>query len=158
MASMRTIDQLLGELPAFAGLEPSYLELIAGCGVNRVFESGEHLFREGEQANTFYVIRHGRVALEVHAPARGALMIETLGDGALVGWSWLFPPYRFSFDARALAATHTVAFDGACLRGKCEQDSRLGYELMQRFAAVMLDRLQATRLQLLDVYGRPAAG
>jgi CRP-like cAMP-binding protein len=158
MASMRTIDQLLGELPAFAGLEPGYLELIAGCGVNRVFEAGEQLFREGEQANSFYVIRHGRVALEVHAPARGALMIETLGDGALVGWSWLFPPYRFSFDARAVTQTHTVAFDGACLRGKCEQDSRLGYELMQRFAAVMLDRLQATRLQLLDVYGQPAAG
>ncbi len=85
-------------------------------------------------------------------------MIATLGEGAVVGWSWLFPPYRWSFDARALELTRTVAFDGACLRGKCEADTTLGYELMQRFAAVMLDRLQATRLQLLDVYGQPAAG
>jgi CRP/FNR family transcriptional regulator, cyclic AMP receptor protein len=154
---MRTIDRVLAELPAFAGLDPSYLELIAGCGVNRVFEAGEQLFREGDPADTFYVIRHGRVALEVEAPGKGALMIETLGEGSLVGWSWLFPPYRCSFDARALEQTRTVAFDGACLRGKCEQDSGLGYELMQRFASVMLDRLQATRLQLLDVYGEPAA-
>lgn len=155
---MRSIDELVAELPTFAGLEPGQLELIAGCGANRVFEAGEHLAHEGDPADTFFVIRHGRVALEVTAPGRGALMIETLGEGAVVGWSWLFPPHRWSFDARALELTRTVAFDGACLRGKCEADKGLGYELMQRFAAVMLDRLQATRLQLLDVYGEPAAG
>jgi CRP/FNR family transcriptional regulator, cyclic AMP receptor protein len=155
---MRTIDQILGELPTFAGLDPGYLEFIAGCGANRVFEAGEHLAREGDPADSFFVIRHGRVALEVAAPGRGELMIETLGEGAVVGWSWLFPPHRWSFDARAAERTRTIAFDGACLRGKCDQDKVLGYELMQRFAAVMLDRLQATRLQLLDVYGEPAAG
>jgi CRP/FNR family transcriptional regulator, cyclic AMP receptor protein len=155
---MRTIDQVLGELPTFAGLDPGYLEFIAGCGANRVFEAGERLAREGDPANSFFVIRHGRIALEVAAPGRGELMIETLGEGAVVGWSWLFPPYRWSFDARAMEQTRAVAFDGACLRGKCEQDKALGYELMQRFAAVMLDRLQATRLQLLDLYGEPAAG
>ena len=158
MAPMRTIDQVLAELPVFEGLDPGYLEYIAGCGVNRVFEAGEHLFREGDPANSFFVIRHGRVALEIQAPGRGTLMIETLGEGALVGWSWLFPPYRCSFDARALELTRTVAFDGACLRGKCDEDRNLGYELMQRFASVMLERLQATRLQLLDVYGQPALG
>jgi len=152
---MRSIDQLVAELPTFAGLEPEQLELIAGCGANRVFEAGEHLAHEGDPADAFYVIRHGRVALEVAAPGRGALMIATLGEGSVVGWSWLFPPHRWSFDARALETTRTVAFDGACLRGKCEADKALGYELMQRFAAVMLDRLQATRLQLLDVYGEP---
>jgi CRP/FNR family cyclic AMP-dependent transcriptional regulator len=155
---MRSIDQLVAELPTFAGLEPAQLELIAGCGANRVFEAGEHLAREGDPADAFFVIRHGRVALEVAAPGRGALMISTLGEGAVVGWSWLFPPHRWSFDARALEQTRTVAFDGACLRGKCETDKALGYELMQRFAAVILDRLQATRLQLLDVYGEPAPG
>jgi CRP/FNR family cyclic AMP-dependent transcriptional regulator len=152
---MRSIEQLVAELPTFAGLEPGQLELIAGCGANRVFEAGEHLAREGDPADAFFVVRHGRVALEVAAPGRGALMISTLGEGAVVGWSWLFPPHRWSFDARALEQTRTVAFDGACLRGKCEADKALGYELMQRFAAVMLDRLQATRLQLLDVYGEP---
>lgn len=155
---MRTIDQVLGELPTFAGLDPGYLEFIAGCGANRVFEAGEHLAHEGDPADSFFVIRHGRIALEVAAPGRGDLMIETLGEGAVVGWSWLFPPHRWSFDARAMEQTRVIAFDGACLRGKCDEDKALGYELMQRFAAVMLDRLQATRLQLLDVYGEPAAG
>ncbi len=157
MAPMRTIEQLVAELPTFAGLEPAYLELIAGCGSNRVFEAGERLAREGDPADSFFAIRHGRVALELAAPGRGELMIATLGEGAVVGWSWLFPPYRWSFDARALEQTRTVAFDGACLRDKCEADKSLGYELMRRFAAVMLDRLQATRLQLLDLYGEPAA-
>jgi len=153
---MRSIEDLVGELPTFAGLSPAQRELIAGCGSNRVFEAGEHLAREGDAADAFFVIRHGRVALELAAPAKGPLMISTLGEGAVVGWSWLFPPHRWSFDARALEQTRVVAFDGACLRGKCDADHELGYELMQRFAAVMLDRLQATRLQLLDVYGGPA--
>jgi CRP-like cAMP-binding protein len=154
---MRTIDQVVAEMPTFAGLDPADLELISGCGVNRVFEAGEYLAHEGDPADSFFLIRHGRVALEVAAPARGGLMIETLGGGAIVGWSWLFPPYRWVFDARALELSRTIAFDGACLRGKCDADPRLGYQLMQRFAAMMLDRLQATRLQLLDVYGAPVA-
>jgi CRP-like cAMP-binding protein len=152
---MQTIDQVVAKMPTFAGLDPADLELIAGCGVNRIFEAGEHLAHEGDAADSFFLIRHGRVALEIAAPARGGLMIGTLGEGAIVGWSWLFPPYRWSFDARALELTRTIAFDGACLRGKCDADPRLGYQLMQRFAAMMLERLQATRLQLLDVYGEP---
>jgi CRP/FNR family transcriptional regulator, cyclic AMP receptor protein len=150
---MRSIEDLIATMPTFAGLEPKWLELIAGCGLNRTFAAGEHLAREGEVADTFFVVRHGRVALEVDAPGRGALMIATLGEGSVVGWSWLFPPYRWSFDARALERVRVVSFDGACLRGKCESDKGLGFELMQRFAAVMLERLQSTRLQLLDVYG-----
>jgi CRP/FNR family transcriptional regulator, cyclic AMP receptor protein len=154
----RTIDQVLAELPTFAGLEPAYLELISGCGANGGFEAGEYLAREGDRADSFFAIRHGRVALEVAAPGKGPLLITTLGEGAVVGWSWLFPPYRWSFDARAMEPTRVIAFDGACLRGKCEEDKALGYELMRRFASNMLDRLQATRLQLLDLYGEPAAG
>ena len=100
--------------------------------------------------------RRGRVALEVAAPGARAMIIETLEEGDVVGWSWLFPPHRWSFDARAVGPVRAVAFDGACLRGKCEDDKALGYELMRRFAGVMLDRLQATRLQLLDVYGGAA--
>ena len=153
---MRSIEQIVAELPTFEGLAPSYLELISGCGANRVFEAGEHLAREGDPADAFFAIRHGRVALEVTAPGKGAMMVATLGEGAVVGWSWLFPPYRWSFDARALEPTRVIAFDGACLRRKCEEDKGLGYELMQRFAAIMLNRLQATRLQLLDLYGEPA--
>jgi len=158
LADPQTIDQLLVEVPAFEGLDPEYLELIAGCGVNRVVEAGTYLWREGEPADDFFVVRRGRIALEVFSPARGQVVIGTHGPGELVGWSWLFPPYRWQFDGRAAETTHAIVFDGACLRGKCDADQTLGYELMQRFAARMLARLQATRLQLLDVYGHPPSG
>jgi CRP-like cAMP-binding protein len=115
--------------------------------------AGEYLFREGEQADVFYVIRHGSVALELHVPAREAVTIETLHQGDLLGWSWLFPPYRWEFDGRAREDTALISFDGACLRGKCDADHQLGYDVMSRFAQVIIARLQATRLRLLDVYG-----
>jgi CRP-like cAMP-binding protein len=150
---MRTIDELLADVPALAGLGSEHLELIAGCGGNRVFAAGEYLMREGERAGDFFVIRHGDVALETFVPQRGPLTIETLHDGDLLGWSWLVPPYRTMFDARALTQTRTVAFDGACLRDKCSEDYELGSELLTSFVAVIVERLQATRLRLLDVYG-----
>jgi hypothetical protein len=103
------------------------------------------------------LIRHGVVALEVNAPGRGPLLIQTLHDGEVVGWSWLFAPYRWQMDGRAVEPCSLVAFDGACLREKCDAEHELGYQLMSRFAANVIDRLQATRLQLLDVYGRAPA-
>lgn len=150
---MRSIADLLTAQPVFDGLDDATMALIAGCGVNTRFAAGEHLLREGEPADTFFVLRAGRVALETDAPPRGPVIIETLGPGEVVGWSWLFPPYRWHYDAVALEPVRAVALDGACLRGKCEDDPRLGLELTRRFAGVMLARLQATRLRLLDVYG-----
>jgi CRP/FNR family cyclic AMP-dependent transcriptional regulator len=154
---VETLEQLISASSIFAGMTPSQLQLIAGCGRNQHVEGGTLLLREGEPADTFFLIRHGKVSLELHAPAGGPLVIETLDDGEVVGWSWLFAPYRWHLDGRALSPCSLVAFDGACLRGKCEQDHELGYELMKRFAANLIDRLQATRLQLLDVYGRVPA-
>ena len=153
---MRTIAELVEACGVFEGLPADQLELVAGCGANRTFRDGELLMKEGEHADAFYVIRHGTVALETYVPQRGALMIETLHDEDVLGWSWLVPPYLTHFDARALGVVRTVAFDGTCLRGKCEADPALGYELMKRFAAVLTERLQATRIRLLDVYGNVA--
>ena len=150
---MQTLAALLAEHPFFRGLDPQYLDLIAGCGANVRFQPGEYVFREGEPADTFYLLRHGKVALEVHLPERGPVTIQTLAGGEVLGWSWLFPPYRWVFDARAVELTRAVAMDGACLRRKAEEDLRLGYELMRRFAQIIVERLQATRLQLLDLYG-----
>jgi CRP-like cAMP-binding protein len=87
---------------------------------------------------------------------RGALTVETVDAGDVVGWSWLFRPFRWHFDARALDPVRAIALDGACLRGKCDQDHTLGYELLNRFSPVLLERLQATQLQLIDVYGGAA--
>jgi len=154
---METIEQILRDVPLFASLSPDDLALVAGCGSNVHFAEGGVLFREGDQADTFYVIRHGSIALELFVPARGPVTIETMQSGEVVGWSWLFPPYRWQFDARALTDVRATAFDGACLRGKCEADPRFGYDLMTRFAQVMVERLQWTRIRLLDVYGYATA-
>jgi CRP/FNR family cyclic AMP-dependent transcriptional regulator len=150
---METIDTLLRDVPVFHGLRAEDLKLLAGCAGNVHFNAGAVLFREGDAADRFFLIRHGSVALELYVPARGPAIIETLEAGEVAGWSWLFPPYRWHFDARALTSVRATAFDGACLRGKCEDDPKLGYELMSRFAQVLIERLQWTRLRLLDLYG-----
>jgi CRP-like cAMP-binding protein len=150
---MRTFEEILAEHPFFKGLDEKYLALIAGCASNVRFDAGTFLFRTGDASSQFYLIRHGRIALEIFAPGRGPLTIQALGEGDILGWSWLVPPYKKEFDAHALELVRAVAFDGACLRDKCEADPQLGYELLKRFAQIIGQRLQATRLQLLDIYG-----
>ncbi len=150
---MRSLESVLAEVPFLEGLDSDRLALLAGCAGNVHFPAGARLFREGDAADTFYVVRHGSVALETFVPARGSVVIETIDAGEALGWSWLFAPYRWHFDARALTAVRATGFDGACLRQKCESDPALGYELMGRFAQVLIERLQWMRLRLLDVYG-----
>lgn len=148
-----TMEELLGGHPFFAGLDASALRLMAGCASNVHFAEGERIFGEGEAANRFYVLRHGRVALEIYSPARGPLVIDTMDGGEVLGWSWLVSPYRYFSDARAITPVSATALDGACLRGKCEADPELGYQLLKRVAAVMYQRLQSARVRLLDLYG-----
>jgi CRP/FNR family transcriptional regulator, cyclic AMP receptor protein len=150
---MRTIDTLMEDVPIFQGMSQEALELLSGCASNVRLADDEMLFREGDEANTFYVIRHGRVALETFVPTRGPVTIETIDPGEVVGWSWLFAPYRWHFDARALGLVRATKFDAACMRAKCEQDPAFGYDLISRFTQVLIERLQWTRLRLLDVYG-----
>jgi len=150
---METIETLLRDVPIFQGMSHEALELLSGCATNRRFTDDEILFREGDDADAFYVIRHGRVALETFVPARGSVTIETIDPGEVVGWSWLFAPYRWHFDARALGLVRATQFDASCLRAKCEQDPAFGYDLITRFTQVLIERLQWTRLRLLDVYG-----
>jgi CRP/FNR family cyclic AMP-dependent transcriptional regulator len=154
---METLEPLLRNHPFFHGLAPEYFDLLVGCATNVRIDEGSFLFREGEPARRFYLIRHGRVALEIAAPGRGHIVVQTVGEGGVVGFSWLFQPHLTKFDARAVEQTRAIAMDGVCLRGKCEEDNRLGFDLMQRFARVLVQRLQATRLQLLDVYGNADA-
>ena len=151
---MNTIPELLAGIPAMEVLGAAHLDTIAGCARNRPFRDGEQILRAGDPANTFHVIREGAVALETYMPDGGPVILETLHEGELLGWSWLVPPYRVAFDCRAVGITHTIEFDGACLRGKCENDPALGYDLMKVVAAVIVERLQATRLRLIDIYGQ----
>jgi CRP-like cAMP-binding protein len=151
---METLEPVLAEHPFFQALPQEDLHILVGCAMNVRFDAGQQIFREGDEANEFYLIRHGKVALEVVVPGRASITIQTFGAGEILGWSWLVPPYRWRFDARAVETVRAIALDGKCLRAKCEADPRLGFELLKRFADIIIERLQATRLQLLDVYGK----
>ena len=155
---MQTIEELLSSHPFFAGLDADAMRLMSGCASNVHFAAGEFIFGEGEEASHFYVIRHGRVALEIHSPARGPLVIDSMDQGEVLGWSWLVPPYRYFCDGRAVTPVSATALDGACLRGKCEANPELGYQLLKRVAVVMYQRLQSTRIRMLDLYGKESAG
>jgi CRP/FNR family cyclic AMP-dependent transcriptional regulator len=155
--SVRDIGQLLAEHPFFAGLDEDVLALLVGCAENAHFRAGERLFRSGTPADRFFVVRSGRVALELVTPGHAPLVVETADAGEVVGWSWLVPPYQWFCDGQAVEATNVVALDGACLRAKCATDPKLGFQLLSRVTQVMYDRLQATRVRLLDLYGTPRA-
>ena len=151
---MEGLEHILGEHPFFAGFDSAHSRLISGCARNHRFDAGHYLFREGEPANEFFLIRHGKVALEIVASGQAPIVVATLGAGEIVGASWLVPPYRWNFDARAVELTRAIGMDARCLRDKCEADHDLGYEMMKRVVAVMTQRLDDTRLQVLDVYGQ----
>ena len=149
---MENLARILAEHPFMKGLEPKYMELLVGCASNVRFDPGEFVFREGEEANQFFLIRQGRIALTIHSVTHGPIIIQTLENGEILGWSWLAPPYCRHFDAHALELTRVIAFDGKCLRTKCQEDKNLGYELLMRMVPLMGKRLEATRLKLLDVF------
>jgi len=148
-----TLEPLLRDHPFLKDLEPEYLTLLAGCAMNVRFGEGSFLFREGEAADRCFLIREGKLALEIAAPGRGSIIVQTLGAGHVAGFSWLLEPHQWQFDGRAIEPVRAIALDGTCLRGKCADDPRLGFELTQLFARLAIRRLQATRLRLLDVYG-----
>jgi CRP-like cAMP-binding protein len=150
---METIGQILAKHPFFAEFQPEHVELVAGCARNCRFNAGEYLMREGDPADRFYLIRHGMVSLEVTTPGRPPVVVTTLREGEIVGASWLVPPYRSMFDARATELTRAIGINCTCLRAKCDADHDFGYEMMKGFLPVLTQRLQATRLQILDVYG-----
>lgn len=153
---MRTLEPILAEHPFFRALNPKYLQLLVGCASNAVFQPESFLFRSGDASNAFYVIREGEVAIELTRGSGGsALRIQTAGAGDVLGWSWLIDPHTWRFDGRALVLTRAIALDGTCLRQKCEADHDLGYEMLKRFSRMLAQRLEATRVQLLDIYGAP---
>ena len=152
---MRTLETIIGEHPFFGGLSPDYLSLLASCASNVRFNVNDFIFREGEAAERFYLIRHGKVSLDVYAPGRGPIVIQTVAEDEVLGWSWLFPPYQWHFDARALTLTRAIAFDGHCLRAKANSDTEFGYALLKKFMPLIVKSLERVELQLLDVYGQP---
>jgi CRP-like cAMP-binding protein len=153
---MEDLKRILTEHPFMQGLDSVQIKLLVGCASNVVFQPGEFIFREGENADQFYFIRHGKAVVEAYVPQQGPITIQTRGAGEVMGWSWMVPPYKWHFDARAVELTRAFALDGKCLRDKCEDDHDLGYALMKKFSVLIAQRLEATRLQLMDIYGANA--
>lgn len=137
-----------------AGLDDRYLATIAAHATRRSFPAGTVLAREGASARTGYLLRRGRVAIQVRTPG-GPLVVETLGAGDVVGWSWRFAPHLWRFDAEVLDDVEAIELDGEALRAACAADTGLDAALTERLAQVVVERLAATRLRLLDLYGAP---
>ncbi len=128
---MEGLERIVREHPFFAGLPQSFCALVSGCAKNVRFAAGQYLFHEGGSADEFYLVRHGRVALTITVLGKGEVTVHTVSAGELAGVSWLVPPYRWTYDAKALELTRAIALDARCLRDKCEADHDLGYEMMK---------------------------
>lgn len=143
----------LEEHAVIKGLLPSHIEFLSGCTKNVRVAFDQFLFREGQPADELYLVRSGKLAIEVHDGARGPIVVETIGPDDAIGWAALNPPYRWSADARALEPTLVFAIDGACLRHKLDEDHTFGYAFARRLLGEVHERLERVRLQILDVYG-----
>jgi CRP-like cAMP-binding protein len=150
---MEGLGPVLRATPVVRELSRAHLALLEGCATNVRFRVGDLVFRQGEDADRLYIVRQGRVALEVHVPGRGAVALQTVGDGDVLGWSWLVSPHRAALDARAVEPTRALMLDGECLRQKCDADPQLGWSLMKLVVPRMANALNAARVQLLDLYG-----
>jgi len=143
--------------PFLAGMNPRPLALLTDCAIPVEFKKGQTILREGEMANRFYLIESGKVVLESGEGFGDPVIIETIGAGDLLGWSWMFPPYVWHFTARAVEPTTAIFFYGTILREYCERDDSLGYELFKRITPVMLKRLQGARRKMLSLHAHRGA-
>jgi CRP-like cAMP-binding protein len=150
---MANMQAILGEVETFEGMKPEHLAKLAECASEVRYEAGDVLGRVGGDADTFWVIREGRLALQLPAPGRGGVTVATSSKGAVVGFSWLVPPYALQFDVRAVTPTVVIAIDAARLRAQFPGDHELAYDLLSRFTRIMSDRIEAMSMQILDVFG-----
>ena len=147
-----SIESRIATSGFFAGLAPDFVEFLAANATTRRLAAGETLFRYGERADRFYLVSTGHVSVDVPAIAGPALQLQDLGPGAVVGWSWLIPPHRWNFEARATARSEVVEFDGAAVLAHCEENARFGYELLKHFAALMSERLAFARQKMMEAW------
>lgn len=149
---MEDVKSLVSQHPFFKDLKQEYLDYIVGCASKVSFEEGKTILKEGDPANKFYLIQRGRVAICISLSRTNSITIQTIHDGDILGWSWLIPPHSYKFHCQALENVDAIVLDGMCLRGKCEENHDLGYELLRRLAVIFTQRLEQTRKQLINIY------
>ena len=152
---METTFELLAAHPFLTGMTTDLLAELAPCTRRRSLPTGTTIFREGEQADRFWLVREGVIAIEFHVPGRGDIVVESIGGGTALGWSWIQPPHRWRFTAIAAEPTLALELDAVEVRRRCEANPALGHDLTRRFAAVLADRLSAARTRLVDLYAYP---
>lgn len=151
----KSIEQIIAEHPFFAGLSKESMAFLAGCAKKRRLKEDEVLFRHGGKANRFFLVLDGRVTVEVAAIEGPSLDLRNLGPGDLLGWSWLIPPYRWHFQARAEEPVEVLEFDGRAVLRRCEDDPAFGYDLLKRFSGLMSERLAAARGKMMSEWSPP---
>ena len=142
--------EYLATHPFFSGLSDDILKFLCECSETFEIKKGQILFRQDEKADKFYIVRNGRISIEIPAIMGPTLELQSLGNDQILGWSWLISPYKWSFQAEAEEDTELLMFDGAAILAHCEQDSRFGYELLKKFAALMSIRLDAARKRMMQ--------
>jgi CRP/FNR family transcriptional regulator, cyclic AMP receptor protein len=151
---MASADHLARVRP-FDRLTPAHRSLIASTARDVAFPAGAAIFSDGQPALGCWLIRAGHVALGTQVPGRGQVVVQTLGPGEVLGWSWLVPPYHWHFTATASTEVSAVEFDTTRLRVLADNDPALGYPLALGLFEIVVARLQNTRSRLLDLYGSP---
>src|ERR1700726_3184424 len=150
------VQREIGAHPFLHGMSPHHLELLERYATRKQFKAGETIFRAGEPANGFYLIESGTIALEGSVMEHDPITTDTVHAGEPLGWSWLFPPYRWHFDARTLEPTRAIFFDGQILRQHYNEDLTLAHDLFSRMSQVMVNRLHATRRKLIETVHKRA--
>jgi CRP/FNR family transcriptional regulator, cyclic AMP receptor protein len=151
----KAIRKLLAEQTFFANLDEEYLDFLADQAVSRSVKKDEVIFRHGKKADSFYLVTGGRISLEVAAIEGPPLELQNLGEGAIIGWSWLIPPYEWHFQARALEDAGVIRFDGDAIFERCEKDPDFGYEMLKRFAGLMSERVSSAREKMMQEWNPP---
>ena len=152
---MQSIENYLSAHSFFSGLEDGFMKFLSNSAQELQIKEGNVLFQQGKPADKFYLLRRGHVSVQVPALVGPTLELQVLGEDQILGWSWLIPPYRWNFQARALEDSELLEFDGRAILARCEEDPKFGYELFKRFAALMSERLDSARQKIMDQWDPP---
>lgn len=139
----------------FSGLNPEFIEFLARCANQRQLKQDEILFRQGERAHQFFLLRKGSISIEIPAITGPMLEVQNLEPDQILGWSWLIAPYQWNFQARAVESSEVLEFDGDAVLARCEEEPKFGYELVKRFSSLMSERLNAARRKMMDQWNPP---
>ena len=149
------IENYLRSHTIFSNLNPAHIEILVQHAQERSFVVGDMLFRQMDMAEHFYILMDGSIKVQVPAIMGPALVVQTLGASDILGWSWLIPPYKWTFEAKAELDSRVLVFDGKALLQHCETDNKFGYTLMKMFAGLMSERLNAARIKMMDSWSPP---